>query len=124
MDKFANKLLTDSLTVMLVNLTSVTRAADNSDSGFMVLSNGMITCGEFLSDNLVSQQTAAEWVLGYISGRNRESSQGSRLVGTSFTRIESVTAWVQNYCRNHAPDPIVDAADSLRAEFLRRESSQ
>jgi len=37
------------------------------------------------------------------------------------TRPEAVFAWLQDHCRSHALDPLVNAADSLTAEFLRRE---
>jgi hypothetical protein len=87
----------------------------------MILSNGQITCGEFLSDNPQTQSADAEWVLGYISGRNRESPPGSRFVGTSFRTPESITAWLQNYCRTHALNEFIQAADALRDELLQRE---
>ena len=43
------------------------------------------------------------------------------MAGISFTVGESVTALLQNYCRAHALNHLVVAADELGAEFLRRE---
>jgi len=88
----------------------------------MILSNGTITCGEFLSDSVPTQAADTEWVLGYISGRNMESSKGSRMAGSSFTAPQSASAWLQNYCRTHPLNRLAEAADALRDEFLRRES--
>jgi hypothetical protein len=112
------------LAIVLSNPTSLAKAASPSDRTYMVLSNGQVECGEFLSDNPLSQKADVEWVLGYISGRNREASQGSRMAGVSFKRPEAVLVWLQDYCRTHSLDLLVDAADGLRAEFLRREGSQ
>ena len=89
----------------------------------LVLSNGQITCGEFLADNERTQNADIEWVLGYISGRNQEAPAGSQMAGASFTTVEPVKVWLQNYCRNHPFNLLVTAADELRAEFLRRERS-
>ena len=116
-----NRFLAVSLGSALVSLTPTARAANPLAESYSVLSNGYITCGEFLSDNPGSQAADAVWVLGYITGRNRDSPAGSRNAGTSFTAPSSVTAWLQNYCQTHALDRLVEAADALRAEFLRRE---
>jgi hypothetical protein len=63
-----------------------------------------------------------EWVLGYISGRNREDVlPRERLVGSSFQRTDTVIAWLQNYCRSHSLDFLMAAADNLRADFQRHE---
>jgi hypothetical protein len=113
-----------ALAIVAFNQPSAAKAADLSEIPYIVLSNGQVTCGEFLSDNPGSQKTDMEWILGYISGRNREAFQGTRMAGRSFTQPESVLAWLQNYCRIHALDPLVNAGDSLRTEFLRREGPQ
>jgi hypothetical protein len=107
---------------MLLGFARSTNAVEAFSGVSMVLSNGTITCGEFLSDSPPTQAADTEWVLGYISGRNRESSVGSRMAGASFTAPQSVTAWLQNHCRTHPLDRLADAADKLRDDFLRRES--
>lgn len=119
----------DALAVVLVVLSTQAIAQQPStqsnlaDQPMSVLSNGYITCGEFLNDNEASQAGGdTEWVLGYITGRNRDAALGSRYAGSSFTAPASVTVWLQNYCRTHALDRLFQAADSLRAEFLRRET--
>ena len=68
-----------------------------------------------------TQASDTEWVLGYISGVNLNAPAGTRSAGHSFHKPEDATAWLQNYCRAHALDYLVKAADELRAEFLRRE---
>jgi hypothetical protein len=107
---------------MMLCFVQGTSAAEPASEPSMILSNGTITCGGFLSDSVPTQAADTEWVLGYISGRNTESSTGSRMAGTSFTAPQSAFAWLQNYCRTHPFDRLAEAADAMRDEFLRRES--
>ena len=39
---------------------------------------------------------AAQWVAGWLSGRNRQDGSPDFLVGTDF---DGVMAWIDNYCR-------------------------
>ena len=96
--------------------------AANIDEAFLVLSNGTETCGAMLADNQPALAADVEWVLGYISGLNRHAPPGERYAGSSFRHGASVSAWLQNYCQTHALDSLAQAADALRAEFLRREA--
>jgi hypothetical protein len=96
-------------------------ALDVNRAPFQVLSEGATTCGEFVAQPWM-QSARMEWVLGYISGRNREAiSPGDRAIGSSFQQPETVIAWLQNYCRVHSLDVLIDAADHLRADFQRHE---
>jgi hypothetical protein len=62
------------------------------------------------------------WVLGYISGRNREAaSPRDRWIGRSFDKPETVLGWLQSYCQAHSLDYLLNAADALRADFQRHE---
>jgi hypothetical protein len=79
-------------------------AASNSAHAFNVneadwlnLSDGATTCGEFIAQPGM-QAARTEWVLGYISGRNREaSSPRDRFVGSSFQQPTTVIGWLTSY---------------------------
>jgi hypothetical protein len=115
--------LIPTLAIALLLQTSAKADDDLADRvPFQVLSNGAITCGEFLADGERTQASDTEWVLGYITGRNRVAPLGSRNAGSSFTAPAAVTAWLQDYCRTHALDYLIGAAEALRIEFLRREA--
>jgi hypothetical protein len=89
---------------------------------FMVLSNGVYQCGEYLSATWGGQMATVEWVLGYISGLNAASTGAMRMTGASaLQQPEAVHSWLLNYCQSHALAPIVDAAGQLRIEAAGRE---
>src|SRR5215469_13308152 len=98
-------------------------AFDVNRDRFYVLSEGATTCGEFVAQPQM-QTIRMEWVLGYISGRNREAaSPRDRLIGHSFERTDTVLGWLQSYCQTHSLNTLVNAADDLRADFRRHEES-
>jgi hypothetical protein len=95
---------------------------DNTPS--LVLSDGATTCGEYIAEPDVRTLRAA-WVLGYISGRNRQAiSPQDRMIGTSFDKPAALKGWLLNYCQSHSLDDLNRAADDLRAEFLKREQGR
>ena len=97
-------------------------AVDVNSAPFQILSEGATTCGEFVAEPSM-QSARMAWVLGYISGRNREAvSPDNRTIGSSFQRPATVIAWLQHYCQLHSLDMLVYAADKLRADFQRHES--
>jgi hypothetical protein len=99
----------------------IARALDINNAPFATLSEGATTCGEFVAQPLM-QSERMEWVLGYISVRNREAiSPSERTIGRSFQQPATVIAWLQNYCQVHSLDMLIDAADHLRADFQRHE---
>ena len=87
-------------------------AFDVNRDRFYVLSEGATTCGEFVAQPQM-QTIRMEWVLGYISGRNREAaSPRDRLIGHSFERTDTVLGWLQSYCQAHSLDYLLNAADA------------
>jgi hypothetical protein len=110
-----------ALTVATTVLPFAARAIDVSREPFYTLGEGATTCGEFVAQPQM-QTIRTEWVLGYISGRNREAaSPGGRLIGRSFGRTDTVLGWLQSYCQAHSFDTLLKAADDLRADFQRHE---
>lgn len=97
------------------------RALDVNNAPALVLSEGATTCGEFIAEPNM-QTVRMEWVLGYLSGRNREAaSPRERYVGRSFQQPATVIGWLKNYCQSHGLDILNKAADDLRADFQRHE---
>jgi hypothetical protein len=109
------------LVVATFFLPGAATALDVNRAPFRTLSEGATTCGEFVAEPWM-QSARMEWVLGYISGRNRESSSpDERNIGSSFQEPATVIAWLQNYCQAHSLDRLLNAADHLRADFQRHE---
>jgi hypothetical protein len=116
-----NRLVCCVLVVATFFLPGAATALDVNRAPFRTLSEGATTCGEFIAEPWM-QSARMEWVLGYISGRNREgSSPDERNIGSSFQEPATVIAWLQNYCQVHSLDRLLNAADHLRADFQRHE---
>jgi hypothetical protein len=110
-----------ALVVVVLLLHGAARGQDVNRSPFYTLSEGATTCGEFIAQPAM-QAVRTAWVLGYISGRNREAiSPRERLIGSSFQQPATVLAWLQSYCQSHSLDTLLVAADELRADFQRHE---
>lgn len=78
--------------------------AHGLEGEWVVLSEGATTCGEFIAEPGM-QTSRMEWILGYISGRNREAtSPHDRFIGRSFQQPATVIGWLQGYCRLHSLD--------------------
>lgn len=115
-----------ALLVVLAVLAASTsaNAFDVTDNSFLVLSEGASTCGEYISEPTF-RTSRMTWVLGYISGRNRQSaSLQDRNIGTSFNKPAAVDGWLLSFCQFHSLDTLVKAADALRADFLKREQGR
>lgn len=107
------------MTIFLLPLGA--RALDVTREPFFTLSEGATTCGEFIAQPQM-QTIRMAWVLGYISGRNREAaSPRDRLIGRSFEMPETVLGWLQSYCQAHSFETFLKAADDLRADCQRHE---
>jgi hypothetical protein len=115
-------LISLSLTVVVVaTALFLPGTARGVELEWLVLSDGATTCGEFIAEPGM-QTVRMEWVLGYISGRNREAaSPHDRFIGRSFQQPATVIGWLQSYCRLHSLDTLAKAADDLRADFQRHE---
>jgi len=88
-----------SLSVLLATAFFLPGTADGLDVEWLMLSEGATTCGEFIAEPGM-QNVRMEWVLGYISGRNREAtSSRDRFIGRSFQQPATVIGWLQSYCR-------------------------
>jgi hypothetical protein len=110
-----------ALAAATIFLPVAAHALDLNHEPFYALGEGATTGGEFVAQPQM-QTIRMEWVLGYISGRNREAaSQRDRLIGRSFERTDTVLGWLQSYCQAHSLDTLVKAADDLRADFQRHE---
>jgi hypothetical protein len=116
-----NKSFAVVLLAVALSLPGTVRGLDVNLSPFFTLSEGATTCGEFIAQPTM-QTVRMAWVVGYISGRNREAiSPRERTIGSSFQQPATVIGWLQSYCQSHSLEPLTAAADALRADFQRHE---
>jgi hypothetical protein len=104
---------------------SLASAAEQVSSGpVWVLANGTESCGKFLGREEVLQKADALWILGYISGANSRS-ESYRMIGQSIHDAgTTVVEWARHYCQEHPLDPLVNVAEALRFELIKREGQQ
>jgi hypothetical protein len=84
-----------------------------------VLGEGIASCKEFLSEPNM-QSVRLEWVLGYISGENNQSTEG-RLTGRSLKNEQTPLSWLQAYCQSNPLHPLIVAADHMRDALAQSE---
>src|SRR5690242_11686961 len=112
------------LVVLAVALSApdAARGFDVNRAPFQPVGEAATTCGEFIAQPGNMQIMRMEWVLGYISGRNREATSPSeRLIGSSVQQSDTIIAWLRNYCQTHSLDMLISAADHLRTDLQRHE---
>jgi hypothetical protein len=108
----------------MLSIAPSVHAGDTINTPFLALSEGATTCGEYIAQP-TARVSRMEWVMGYISGRNREAaSPRERNIGTSYYKAETIDGWLLSYCQTHSLDVLVKAADDLRAAFQRREQGR
>lgn len=56
-----------------------------------------------------------DWLMGYISGVNRERGPGARLMANS--NVQAATGFVTQFCAANPQRPIFEAADALILEL-------
>lgn len=83
----------------------------------VVLGEGTMSCSEFVSQPN-RQILSAAWVLGYISGANSRAGTSEAMTSPPSDEWKTIVVWLQNFCRSHARDMLVSAAENLRQEYL------
>jgi hypothetical protein len=84
-----------------------------------VLGQGNISCSSWLENHRSDDvQGAARiaWILGYITAFNQYGSKPKRDVSEG-KNTEEMTAWIDNYCRQHPADNVYRASAALVDEF-------
>ena len=109
------------MSLCLITNPQLGDAQGNSSSHpFMILSEGLSTCGEYTSEP-EKQAIRVEWVLGYISGGNSCAPLPETMVGSSFQMPATVFGWLQSYCTSHPLNIMAAAAEALRRDFRNHE---
>jgi hypothetical protein len=83
---------------------------------------GATSCGSWTQARQARSPVArvsAQWVAGYLSGRNVEATGPDALIGSDF---DGLMAWIDNYCQSKPLEPLVTAAAQLFQELLSRAS--
>ena len=85
-----------------------------ADPGPMIYGFGALSCGKWLAaaQNSVDRGLNTAWVLGWVSAAG---SYGH----LPDTDAEAITAWIDNYCRDHPLDKIADASAALVQELAK-----
>ena len=84
--------------------------------GFLALSDGVTSCGEYLTSGAGDQTHMEEWILGFISGLNAGSTGPRRSIGDGYD-VNAIPGWLRSYCSAHALDTLTKAALALRKDF-------
>ena len=87
-----------------------------------VLGQGNVSCSSWLENHRTDDvQGAARtaWILGYITAFNQYGSKPERDVSEG-KNTEEMTAWIDNYCRQHPADNVYRASAALVDEFRQK----
>ena len=94
--------------------------AQASAQNRLIFGEGLTSCGTWTQARqagTVKAGLAAQWVAGWLSGRNRQDGSPDFLVGTDF---DGLMAWIDNYCRSNPLDSVGTAAFRLTTELQSR----
>jgi hypothetical protein len=81
------------------------------------------SCGKWLEERQkrgVGDVQLQGWVLGYLSGANVNQQGTDFLVAVDAAAI---SAWLDNYCRQHPLEMLWEASDSLILDLAKRAAS-
>jgi hypothetical protein len=81
----------------------------------VIMGAGAASCGAWSKPRDMDDKFKnSQWLLGFLSGIN-DANNGPDFL--SHTDADGVIAWVDNYCRQHPLDHIVEAASKLATEL-------
>jgi hypothetical protein len=101
-------------------LLSFSNVALAQDKPRAVFGEGLDSCGQWTQARQTPSAKAgfmAQWIAGFLSGRNLESPSADFLMGTDF---DGLMGWIDNYCKTHPLDSITAAAFQLTDELRTR----
>ena len=102
-------------TVMLISSNSW--AADK-DGAYVSFGVGNSSCTGWATarkaDDVRTVQYK-EWLLGYLSAYNNWVHKGQNVAGS--TDNKGLLVWIDNYCREHGADPLVQAVENLMLDL-------
>ena len=87
-----------------------------------VLGQGNVSCSSWLENHRsddVQRSARTAWILGYITAFNQYGSKSERDV-TEGKSTEEMTAWIDNYCKQHPVDNVYRASAALVDEFKQK----
>jgi hypothetical protein len=98
------------------------------DEWSIAIGSAGVSCGKWTQarqSRSVNAALYAQWVAGYLSGKNVESGssypRNDPLMGADFAGL---MAWIDNYCSSHPLDAISAAAHKLMDELRARAQRQ
>ena len=87
-----------------------------------VLGQGNVSCSSWLENHRsddVQGSARTAWILGYVTAFNQYGPKPERDVSEG-KNTEEMTAWIDNYCRQHPVDNVYRASAALIDEFRRK----
>lgn len=77
------------------------------------------SCGSYSAASLTLRENYDLWVLGFVSGTNRERASGAGPI-LARTDVQGIKTWVAKYCAEHPLDDVAAAAIALVIELTKR----
>ena len=79
---------------------------------------GARSCGQWMGRNAnsIDRMVQESWLLGMLSGL----ALGTKFDFLAQTDAKSIYLWMDNYCQSHPLDNMVQGADALGAELIKR----
>jgi hypothetical protein len=87
---------------------------------FLTLSDGIKSCGAFVSAGPQEKEMFLGWALGFISGANSLASGRDRSAGFGWNR-EAAVGFLESYCSANPEQPFGVAVIALRNSLPRDE---
>jgi hypothetical protein len=103
------------MAAVLLCAASLGSAQDLPPGQFHVYGPGTLSCGTWLANRGIvnAHLGQLDWVLGFVS-----AAGGYNVLGAlRKTDSDAVSAWVDNYCREHPLNDLADAAGHLVVEL-------
>ena len=106
------------LTLSLIMFSILVSVAITTKAEIMIF--GSRSCGVWIDDRKKDgwpDISDGNWLAGYLSGLASYSDKDF----LKNTDLASVKNWVDNYCKNNPLDSVMDAANKLATELIKRE---
>ena len=95
--------------------------ASNAQSKYAIAGAGVTSCGQYLKPpkgtKAFSDSLVVTWMQGYLSGTNTQRFASSKIPFKLQPDPESITAFLDKYCRENPLKTLFDAALNLDSSY-------
>jgi hypothetical protein len=109
--------------LIVISMVLMTNQVSAQASDYHAMGVGVaVSCGAWVERRKTQSGAAVEqaWVLGYVSASNATivaMGQNDVLAGVD---VPAISAWLDNYCRQHPLEKLAKATDALVSELIRK----